>query len=89
MAFVEFRDEEAMNKALEDHADVSGYLMNWLSRRLMLLQTLNGCKPEVKQASDRESGLRGMGRQSRGRYISRGLAAAGLTRPTGGGGNDS
>lgn len=71
IAFVEFGDEEAMRAALGGHAE-----------------TLNGMIPEVKQAADRDSGFRGRGGQGgRGRFFSRGLAAAGLTKPSGAGGN--
>jgi len=75
IAYVEFGDEEAMREALEGHAE-----------------TLQGVIPEVKQAADRdshESGFRGRGGPGgRGRFVSRGLVAAGLaTRPPGAGGN--
>ena len=53
------------------------------------MQTLHGVIPEVKQAVDRDSregGFRGRGR-GRGGFFSRGLAAAGLARQPGAGGN--
>jgi len=50
-------------------------------------ETLQGLVPEVKQALDREGGYRGRGGGSRGRFISRGLAAAGLAKSIGGGRN--
>lgn len=43
------------------------------------MQTLHGYQPEVRQAPDREGGFRGRG-GSRGRFISRGLVAAGLAK---------
>lgn len=51
---------------------------------------LHGVIPEVKQAVDRDSregGFRGRGGSRGGRFFSRGLAAAGLARPPGAGGN--
>jgi len=74
IAYVEFGDEETMKAALEGHAE-----------------TLHGVTPEVKQAVDRDSregGFRGRGGPGgRGRFFSRGLAAAGLARLPGVGGN--
>lgn len=75
IAYVEFGDEEAMKAALEGHAE-----------------TLHDLVPEIKQATDRESregGFRGRGGPGgRGRFFSRGLAAAGLARPPGVGGSN-
>lgn len=56
------------------------------------LKMMHGVIPEVKQATDRDSregGFRGRGGPGgRGRFFSRGLAAAGLARLPGAGGND-
>jgi len=73
IAYVEFGDEEAMKAALAGHAE-----------------TLHGVVPEVKQAADRDSNaFRGRGGSGgKSRFFSRNLAAAGLAKLSGGGGND-
>ena len=91
IAYVEFGDEETMKAALEGHAEVSGCLLGRLARGLMLLKMLHGVIPEVKQAGDRDSregSYRGRGGPGgRGRFLSRNLAAAGLAKLPGSGGN--
>jgi hypothetical protein len=87
LAYIEFGDEEALKAGLENHADVRRpqSLPLILSNTFSRFQKLKDIIPEVKQAIDRDSrdgGFRGRGRGGRGGsgFVTRGLAAAGLTR---------